>query len=95
MHGLYGVTRTRLEPFLTPDARAMAPAIFIVHPGHWTEYGTLLELQDPFLDTPFLFVISQDLQRDGRLGELFPGRQVFHYYPDEPYKFYSSPRASR
>jgi hypothetical protein len=94
MHGLYGVSRSRLEPFLTSDARALAPAIFIVHPGHWTEYGTLLELQGPFLDTPFLFVISQNPQMDGKLGELFPDRQVYHYYPDEPYKFYPRPRAS-
>ena len=92
MHGLYGVTRTRLEPFETPEAKALAPALIVVHPRIWTEYATMLELQDPFLDSPLLFVISSGGKIDSELPDLFPGRHVYHYYPDEPYKFYTGPR---
>lgn len=92
MHGLYGINRARLAPFLTPKAQALAPALVIVHPGIWTEYGSLLELQDPFLDTPFLIVITTGTNRDAGLAQLFPDRDVYHYYPDEPDKFYTAPR---
>jgi hypothetical protein len=82
MHGLYQISRARLEPFETPKAQALAPALFIVHPGVWMEYGALLELQDPFLDTPFIFVISVGPSRDAELARLFPDRHIYHYYPD-------------
>ncbi|MCS6907532.1 MAG: hypothetical protein RML93_06580, partial [Anaerolineales bacterium] len=49
MFGLYGVTASRLRPFLTEQAQALTPALVIVHPEHWTEYGALLELNSPFL----------------------------------------------
>jgi 4-amino-4-deoxy-L-arabinose transferase-like glycosyltransferase len=92
MHALYGISRARLEPFLTPQSQALAPAIFVVHPGEWTEYGALLEMQDPFLDTPFLFVISIGRRRDAELALIFPDRKLYHYYPDDPYMFYPKPR---
>ena len=72
MHGLYGISRLRLEPFLTAEAQELTPALVIVHPDHWTEYGALLELQDPFLDTPFIFVYARGLGRD-----MIPGRPDF------------------
>jgi hypothetical protein len=92
MHGLYGISRSRLEPFLTPEAQALTPAVMVVHPDEWTEYGALLELQDPFLDTPFLFVISLNTQRDAQLAKIFPDRRIYHYYPDDPYQFYLEPK---
>jgi hypothetical protein len=87
MHGLYGVRRSRLRPFQTIQAQALTPALVIVHPGHWTEYGTLLELQTPFLDTPFIFVISRGTENDAAVVASFPQRAAYDYYPDEPYKF--------
>jgi len=92
MKGLYGVSRARLQPFLSPSAQAVTPALVIVHPDHWTEYGSLLELQDPFLDTPFIFTISRGARPDNALQEHFPERLILHYYPDEPYIFYTAPR---
>jgi hypothetical protein len=94
MHGLYGVTRARLHPFLQAEALAMAPALVIVHPGHWTEYGTLLELQNPWLDTPFIFIISRDAMTDAAVAAQFPDRQIIYYYPSELEKFYTEPRSS-
>lgn len=93
MQGLYGVTRARLEPFQTPDFQNLTPALVIVYPGHWTEYGTLLELQDPWLDTPFIFVISRSREIDAALAASFPERRTIHYYPSEPYQFYNQPRS--
>lgn len=88
MHGLYEISRARIEPFLTPQAQELTPALIIVHPRRWMHYGALLELSDPFLDTPFLFVISRGPERDALVSRAFPGRSVYHYYPDEPYTFF-------
>jgi hypothetical protein len=54
MRGLYGMERSDLDPFLTPEAQKLTPALIVVHPPNWMEYGVLLELQDPYLDTPFM-----------------------------------------
>lgn len=84
MRGLYGVERAHMEPFLTPQAQELAPALVIVHPEkEWIEYGTLLELQNPFFDTPFVFVISRGPEQDARVAARFPDRTVYHYYPGE------------
>jgi hypothetical protein len=93
MYGLYGVKRANLEPFLSEDAQKLAPAVIVVHPGStWIGYGRLLDLQNAFLDTPFLFVIARGRRADAALQTYFPERNVYHYYPDEPYVFYTSPR---
>ena len=88
MQGLYGISRQRLEPFLTPQAQALTPALVIVHAGHWTEYGALLELQNPFLDTPFIFVIFNGERIKTTLAYAFPGRQLIEYYPKTPTVLY-------
>jgi hypothetical protein len=95
MHGLYGVYRARLEPFLRPEAQAMTPALVVVHPGDWVEYGTLLELQDPWLKTPFIFIISRSPDIDAGVAAQFPDRNVIYYYPSEPGAFYRKPRSSQ
>jgi hypothetical protein len=93
MRGLYGVERAHIEPFLTPEAQKLAPALIIVHPEEmWIEYGTLIELSNPYLDTPFIFVHTRGSMVDTAVIEAFPDRNVFHYYQDEPYKFYTAPR---
>jgi 4-amino-4-deoxy-L-arabinose transferase-like glycosyltransferase len=91
MFGLYGVEGARLQPFLTAQAQGLTPALVIVHPQVWTEYGTLLDLQDPTLSTPFIFAISRGPGPDAALAAHFPQRKVFHYYPDQPWVFYISP----
>jgi hypothetical protein len=91
MHGLYGISRARLEPFLTQEAQSLTPALVIVDPAHWTEYGALLELQDPFLNTPFIFAFARGPGADAALAADFPERIIIYYYPDEPFEFYTSP----
>jgi 4-amino-4-deoxy-L-arabinose transferase-like glycosyltransferase len=93
MFGLYGVQHAHLEPFLTPAAEKLAPAIFVVHPqSKWIEYGTLLELESPFLDSPFIFIYSRGAAMDQYVVSHFPDRAVYHYYPDQPHTFYQYPR---
>ena len=92
MQGLYGLERADLRPFLTPQADKRTPALVIVHAEDWMEYGALLELEDPWLTTPFVFAWSIGPKTDETLAGDFPDRAVYHYYPDEPGQFYSSPR---
>jgi hypothetical protein len=93
LYGLYGVSRSNLEPFLTEEAQALTPAIVIVHTQEkWIEYGTLLELQSPILDSPFIFVISRGEEADRKVASHFPERRVIHYYPDDPGNFYETPQ---
>ncbi len=93
MHGMYGITRSMLEPFSTPEALRYTPALVIVHwEREWTEYGGLLELQDARLDTPFIFAMHRNSTADEELSKAFPDRQVIHYYPSEPFTFYRTPR---
>jgi hypothetical protein len=95
MRGLYGVYRARLDPFLRPEAQAMTPALVVVHPVDWVEYGTLLELQDPWLTSPFIFIISRSPDIDAGVAAQFPERTVIYYYPSDPYSFYLEPRSSQ
>jgi hypothetical protein len=95
MHGLYGISRERLQPFLRPEAQKMTPALVIVHPVNWVEYGTLLELQNPWLTSPFIFIISRSPEIDAGVAAQFPERRVIYYYPAEPNTFYLEPRSSR
>ena len=93
MFGLYRVQHAYLEPFLTPQARELTPALIIVHvPGKWIEYGRFLELEDPLLDSPFIFILSHTPEIDASVIAEFPERAVYHYYPDTPYRFYEQPR---
>jgi 4-amino-4-deoxy-L-arabinose transferase-like glycosyltransferase len=92
MHALHGMERADLDPFQSEEAQALTPALIIVYPDIWMDYAVLLELADPFLDTPFIFVHHRGLNSDAELAEAFPDRNIFHYYPDEPYKLYTAPR---
>jgi len=93
MYGLYGVQRASLAPFLTAAAQKLTPALIIVHPQKdWIEYGRLLELESPFLDSPFVFIYTRGVLQDQALAAQFPERKVYHYYADEPNRFYPLPR---
>ncbi len=88
MRGLYGITRAQLLPFETDSARAAAPVLFVVHPQNtWTDYGGLLELQDPWLTSPFIFAYYRTSVRDADLQEAFPERRIIHYYPGREMPF--------
>jgi hypothetical protein len=81
-----------LQPFLTENALDLSPALIVVHPKIWMDYGVLLDLQNPNLDSPFIFIFSRDEQSDNALRAEFPERNFFHYYPADPYKFYTAPK---
>jgi hypothetical protein len=82
LHGLYGVERSHIEPFLLESTQALAPALIIVHTeSEWIEYGTLIELENPYLDSSFIFIISRSPKIDRAVASHFPNRSIYHYYP--------------
>ncbi|MCB9136160.1 MAG: hypothetical protein H6636_12085 [Anaerolineales bacterium] len=90
MYGLYGISASRLAPFLTPGVQKLAPAVIIVHGNIWSDYGNFLDLEDPLLTSPFIFTFGDSNSLKDSLLETFPERGIYHYYPDsEPYKFYT------
>lgn len=86
MKGLYGVSAARLHPFQTEQARSLTPALVIVHPQRWTEYGALLDLSSPFLDSPWIFIRSIGANGDLQVAEEFPHRTIVEYFPSDPYR---------
>ncbi|HUF38400.1 MAG TPA: hypothetical protein VMN57_07750 [Anaerolineales bacterium] len=91
MRALYGISGAALAPFEAAEG-SLAPAVVIVHADHWTGYGALLDLQDPFLTSPFIFMWGAPRGIHATLADYFPGRAIFHYYPEEPRVFYTGPR---
>ena len=92
MFGLYRIERSKLAPFETSESQNLSPAVVIVHPDHWTDYGVFIELEDPFLRTPFIFTFGDKPGLEETLREEFPERRLLHYYPDEPDRFYLKAR---
>jgi hypothetical protein len=92
LHGLYGMERADLYPFYTEEAQELTPAVIVVHPKKWMEYGVLLDLQSPTLDSAFIFIFSRNQAADDALRAEFPERDFYHYYPQEPYIFFKSPK---
>jgi hypothetical protein len=94
MVGLYGITHTDQAPFLTPTTQAIAPALVLVHADRWMKYGALLDLENPELTSPFIFAWVGTATNDQDLGNDFPGRMVYHYYPGLPFQLYKLPQAA-
>jgi hypothetical protein len=92
LRGLHGMEKSDLNPFFTEQAQELVPALIIVHPKNWMEYGVLLDLQSPDLDSPFIFIFSRNPQADDSLRTEFPERGFYHYYPQDPYVLYKSPK---
>lgn len=89
----YGFTQVDLEPFRTPEAQELTPALILLHAVDWWDYGVYLHLQDPRLTTPFIFAwVSPNEAPITELAPYAADRTVYHYYPDEPGKFYFLPR---
>jgi hypothetical protein len=93
LRGLYGIERSDLAIFTSSGAKELTPALVIVHSEFWMSYGSLLELESPTLDSPFIFAWSIGPQTDQALVEKYTGtRRIFHYYPEqEPGKLYTFP----
>ena len=93
MYSMYNINRAMLEPFYTVAADEIQPALILVHQqNEWTEYGGLLELQNAQLSTPFIFALYRMDSEIADYNETFPERQIFHYYPNDPFEFYKIPR---
>lgn len=87
----YGFSQAALEPFRTPEAQELPPALVIIHAADWWDYGVYLHLQNPYLTSPFIFAWASptgDPSTD--LARHFPDRTIYHYYPDQPGEFYFS-----
>ena len=93
IYGLYGIHRSQMSPFLTSPARAKTPALVIVHTQKsWTEYAGLLELENPWLTSPFIFAWSNNGSvNDSVLASLYPARQIIYYYPGQSDQLYTVP----
>ncbi len=93
MRGLYDVHQSRLSPFHSPDAAKLTPALVIVIPKkNWIEYGNLLEISSPYLDSPFIFTFNRGRIFNQWVIDNFPERKLWYYYTDEPGVFYTQPR---
>lgn len=92
MHNLYGIQAEDQAVFKDPATQALAPALVLVYADRWMEYGALLDMEDPFLTSPIIFAWNIGPKQDAEVAALFPERRVFHYYPDEPWKLYLTPR---
>ncbi len=89
MTGLYNMSRSRWAPFLTREAQSLTPALVIVHvQTNWTDYGTFLDMEDPWLSTSFIFAISRNPTANARLARDYPNRTLIHYYAETPYILY-------
>ena len=88
LYGLYGVYRDKLAPFQSEEALSYTPALVFVNVGkNFTDYAQLLQLEDPWSTTPFIFAESVNPVRDSILASHFPGRQVIYYSPYRAVKF--------
>ena len=64
MRGLYGMTPRRVAAFLAPEAQALTPAwVRVQAVARWSDYAVYLPLQDPWLTTPWVFVIDPGADR--------------------------------
>ena len=84
LQGLYGIHRDQLEPFQSPRIEELTPALIIVDTDNWRDYAVLLELADPMLDSPLIFIWSHGPKSDAAVVEAFPERNAFLYYPHTP-----------
>lgn len=86
MNQLNGVARRHLEPF---ERANLDQSVVIVHAlDRWTEYGTLLTLTAPFVESDLVFVSSRGQHANTRLASGYSGWDIFHYYLDTPDTFY-------
>jgi 4-amino-4-deoxy-L-arabinose transferase-like glycosyltransferase len=85
LRGIYGANRGVVDALVTPTTLAQTPALIIVESKkNWRPYACLLELSDPFLDTPYIFAVSLGESFDTSLAAKFPDRETYYYDPAHP-----------
>ena len=88
----YGFSQQDLEPFYASEAKGLTPALVVVHTATWWDYGVYLNIQDPQLESPFIFAWASPTGNPAAaLRRHYPGRTIYHYYPEHPGKFYLQP----
>jgi hypothetical protein len=92
MYGFLGTSRQQLAPFQDPAALAQTPALVFVDTDEWRAYAGLLELANPMLDSPYIFVWSYGEKVDARVMAAFPDRNVLYYNPAHPGVLYKIER---
>ncbi|HWQ45585.1 MAG TPA: hypothetical protein VN376_01895 [Longilinea sp.] len=82
MYGLYGANETRLSIFTNPATAPETPAVVIVHIHEsWIEYGALLDLSTPYLDTPYVITLNMGEDNNQIVNDAFPDRYIYEYDP--------------
>lgn len=80
MKGLYGIRRAYIDalsdPGISPPLQTPA-LIFIPIHETWTEYGTFLDLEDPWLTSPWIFSVARG-SADQKVKAAFPERFVYY-----------------
>ncbi|MCJ7621999.1 MAG: glycosyltransferase family 39 protein [Anaerolineaceae bacterium] len=93
LRGLYGISSSQLSPFEAFERESLTPALVLVDPHKvWLEYGGLLDLSSPYLNTPFIFIYDREAELNQMVIDLYPDRKVWYYYPEEPYSLFREPR---
>ena len=82
LRGLYGITASQLTFLQSDTVQKLAPALIIIHPqDNWLEYGALLDISSPFLDSPIVIAYNRGSELNKLAGDYLSDRQVLHYYP--------------
>ncbi|MCJ7568015.1 MAG: hypothetical protein MUO58_10800 [Anaerolineales bacterium] len=59
-------------------------ALIIVHTQKWFEYARLLLLVEPFREGNIKTRSSYGVEADEDVIRMYPGRRIYHYYPETP-----------
>jgi len=82
LKGLYGISASQLTFFKSEVVQKLAPALIIIHPiDNWLEYGALLDISSPFLDSPIVVSYNRGSELNQQAADFLPDRLVLHYYP--------------
>lgn len=85
MRGTSYISSTCQSPFEGAQAQRAVPALVFVHlQEHWAEYGCLIDLTSPWMDSPFVIAISRGDEIDFKVARAYPERTILHYYPFPP-----------
>jgi len=73
LQGYNNISSAYLHPFLTAPK---TPTLVIVHVHNsWIDCGRFLELENPYLNTPYIFICDQGMQKNQIAIQAFPQPQ--------------------
>ena len=89
MRGLYQITR---EPMDALSQIAADDVLIIVHTQKWFEYARLLLLVEPYREGNLKICSSYGAEADEDVIRIYPGRRIYHYYPETPGRLFPEQR---